>query len=76
MHRLLARIRALCHWRRNEAELDEEIRFHLAEEEEECRAEGLMAEEAHLAAQRDFGNVPLIARRRATCGDGARRSAW
>jgi putative ABC transport system permease protein len=60
MHRLLTRIRALWHWRRNEAELDEEIRFHLAEEEEERRTEGLTPDEAHLAAQREFGNVPLI----------------
>ena len=60
MRRLLTRIRALWHWRRNEAELDEEIRFHLAEEEEDRRSEGLTPEEAHLAAQREFGNVPLI----------------
>jgi putative ABC transport system permease protein len=63
MHRLLARIRALWHWRRHEAELDEEIRFHLAEEEAEHRAEGLSEKDARAAAQREFGNIPLIRER-------------
>jgi putative ABC transport system permease protein len=63
MHRLLARIRALWHWRRNEAELDEEIRFHLAEEEAERRAAGMSDDEARVAAAREFGNVPLVRER-------------
>ena len=54
------RLRSLCHWRRQESELDEEIRFHLAEETEELVAAGMSPEQASAEARRDFGNVPLI----------------
>ncbi len=54
------RLRSLWCWRRQEAELDTEIRFHLAEEMEERIAAGMSPEEARAAARRDFGNVPLI----------------
>ena len=47
-------------WDRKESELDEEIRFHLAEEAEERMAAGMSAEEARFAAARDFGNVTLV----------------
>ncbi len=57
---LYARLRALRHWNRQESDLDEEIRFHLAEEAEERVAGGLSADEARVAAKRDFGNVGLI----------------
>ena len=53
------RLRSLWRWRRQESELDEEIRFHLAEEIDERIAGGLSPEEARAAARRDFGNVPL-----------------
>ena len=54
------RLRALWRWRRQESELDEEIRFHLARETEERIAAGMSPEEARAAARRDFGNVPLM----------------
>ena len=54
------RTRSLWRWRRRESELDEEIRFHLAEETEERVAAGMSPEQASAAARRDFGNVPLI----------------
>ena len=54
------RLRSLWRWRRQESELDEEIRFHLAEEIEERIAAGMSAEQARAAARRDFGNVTLI----------------
>ena len=58
--RICSRLRSLRHWRRREAELDEEIRFHLAEETEERMAEGLSPERALAAARRDFGNVTRL----------------
>ncbi|MCY4511702.1 MAG: ABC transporter permease, partial [Acidobacteria bacterium] len=55
-----ARLRSLWRWRKQESELDDEIRFHLAEEMEERIAAGMSPEQARAAARRDFGNVPLI----------------
>ena len=49
--------RALWNWRRKESDLDDEIAFHLSEEADERRANGLAADEARAAATRDFGNV-------------------
>ena len=60
LRQLYARLRALRQWGRKELELDEEIRFHLAEEAEERSGTGLSPNEARLAAERDFGNVVLI----------------
>jgi predicted permease len=57
---LYVRLRALRQWNRKESDLDEEIRFHLAEEAEERFAAGLSADEARVAAKRDFGNVGLV----------------
>jgi putative ABC transport system permease protein len=57
---LSARLRALRQWHHKESDLDEEIRFHLAEEAEERFAAGFSADEARVAAKRDFGNVGLI----------------
>jgi putative ABC transport system permease protein len=57
---MFARLRALGRLDRKQADLDDEIRFHLDEEAEEQRAAGLTADEAKLAATRDFGNVSLI----------------
>ena len=50
-----------CLWlrRRKDAELDEEIRFHLTEETEERIETGLSPEQARTAARRDFGNITL-----------------
>ena len=53
------RLRSLWRWRRQESELDEEIRFHLVRETEERIAAGMSPEEARAAARRDFGNVTL-----------------
>ena len=53
------RFRCLWHRRRKDAELDEEIRFHLAEEAEERIDGGKPPEQAHAEARRDFGNVVL-----------------
>ena len=60
LRQIYVRLRSLRRWRRQEAELEEEIRFHLAEEMEERVASGMSPEEALAAARRDFGNVPLI----------------
>ena len=46
--------------RRKEDELREELQFHLEEEAEQQRAEGLAAEQARWAARRDLGNVALL----------------
>ena len=60
MWQVYYRLRSLFRWRRQETELDEELRFHLAEEMEERIAAGMSPEDARVAARRDFGNVPLI----------------
>jgi macrolide transport system ATP-binding/permease protein len=52
-------IRRFTWWlkqRRKEAELSEELQFHLSQEAEERQADGLTAQEARWAAQRDLGN--------------------
>ena len=54
------RLRTLWARRRQESELDEEIRFHLAREAEERIEAGMSPEQARAAARRDFGNVTLI----------------
>ena len=60
MWQIYHRLRSLFRWRRQETELDEELRFHLAEEMAERIADGMSPEDARAAARRDFGNVPLI----------------
>ena len=44
-----------------EAEVRDELEFHLAEEAEDRRANGLSDEQARSEARRDLGNVLLIA---------------
>src|SRR5688572_14279852 len=68
VRRLLARCHALWTWRSKESDLDEEIRFHLAEEADERVSDGTAPEEAIAGARRDFGNVLFV--REAT------REAW
>lgn len=46
--------------RRKEEELHEELEFHLAEEVDERRADGMSADEATWAARRDLGNATLL----------------
>ena len=60
LRRLSARLRLLWYWNRKESELDEEIEFHLAQEAAEQVASGLTAEQARMAAKKDFGSPPLI----------------
>ena len=60
LRQIYARLRALWRWRRQEAELDDEIRFHLSEEMDDRVAGGMSPEHGRVAAIRDFGNVPLI----------------
>jgi len=55
--------RKLSWWARRrsrEAELEEEIRFHLEEETGQRQAEGLPQNEAHQAARRDLGNIGRV----------------
>jgi len=59
LRQVLNRFRCLWHRRRKDAELEEEIRFHLAAEAEERIDAGLAPKEARATAQRDFGNVTL-----------------
>ncbi len=74
---VFVRLRSLWRWRRQESELDDEIRFHLAEEIEERIAGGLSPEAARAAARRDFGNVPLVRElTRETWGWGAAERLW
>ena len=72
LRQLYARFRSLRRWNRKEAELDDEIRFHLSEEADERAAAGLTEEEARFAARRDFGNAALVREEtRETWGWGA-----
>jgi macrolide transport system ATP-binding/permease protein len=43
-----------------EAELREELQFHLAEETEERRADGLSEDDARWTPRRDLGNLALV----------------
>ena len=77
LHRFYFHLRSLWCWRRQDAELDEEIRFHLAEEADERMAGGLSPEDARLAARREFGNVTLVRElTRDTWGWGAAERLW
>ena len=60
LRQLYARLRSAWNWSRKESELDEEIEFHLSEEADERAAAGLTADQARVAAKRDFGNTSLI----------------
>jgi macrolide transport system ATP-binding/permease protein len=60
LRQLYARFRSAWNWSRKESELDEEIEFHLSEEADERTAAGLTADQARVAANRDFGNASLI----------------
>jgi predicted permease len=53
-------LQSLLGRQRRETELEEEIRFHLAEETEEQIEAGLPPEQAYAEARRGFGNVTLI----------------
>ena len=57
---LIRRIRALLYDQKLSAELDEELRFHLAMREGLNKDAGMSETEARLAAERGFGNVTLL----------------
>ena len=54
------KLRWLTERRHKEAELREELQFHLDEEAEERQAAGMAEEEARWAARRELGNLTLI----------------
>ena len=56
MTRLLNKLRWMIERRRREAEIREELAFHVDEEEADGRAAGLTEAQARAAARRDFGN--------------------
>ncbi len=58
--RISRRLRHLFRRRQSEAEMAEEMRFHLEQRESDYSANGLSEEEAHFAAQRRFGNAASI----------------
>ncbi len=61
--RVISKLGALIRRRKPVDDLAEEIRAHLAMEEQENRESGMPPEEAHYAALRRFGNVPLAQER-------------
>jgi len=60
---LVRRLRFLFHRRSEEQEMAEELRLHLEMRAEEAIGEGVLPEEARLAAERRFGNKGLIEER-------------
>jgi putative ABC transport system permease protein len=61
MNAFLQKLRRFAQRDRRDAELREELEFHLSEEEHDRRADGLSHDEARTASRRDLGNVVLIA---------------
>src|SRR5580704_8710010 len=60
MSAFLRKLRWLTQRDRKEAELRQELQFHLEEEAEEGHARGLPDEEARWAARRELGNLALV----------------
>jgi macrolide transport system ATP-binding/permease protein len=60
MTSLFRKLRWWAQRRRKDDELLEELQFHLDEEAEQRRAEGLAEDQAKWAASRDLGNVTLL----------------
>ncbi|MBZ5590627.1 MAG: ABC transporter permease [Acidobacteriia bacterium] len=60
MNSFFRKLRWLTERRSKEAELREELQFHLEEEADERQDEGMAAEEARWAARRELGNVMLV----------------
>jgi predicted permease len=56
----LRKLSWLARRRRKEAELEEELQFHLDEETDQRTADGLSIGEARRAARRDFGNLSIV----------------
>ena len=68
MKALIRKLRWFMGRRYKEAELREELQFHLAEEERQGRERGLSSEAARLAARRALGNLAIV--------QGDTRAAW
>ena len=60
MNAFFRKLRWLIDRSDKDAELREELQFHLAEEAEERRADGLSEDEARWAARRELGNLTLV----------------
>src|SRR5262245_4897939 len=60
LNKLRLRLRALFFKSKLEAELDEELRFHLEREIEENLVRGMSPEEARYAAIRSFGGIERV----------------
>ena len=61
MNALFRKLRWFAQRDRRDAEVREELEFHLAEEAEDRKANGLPDEQARSEARRELGNVTLIA---------------
>jgi macrolide transport system ATP-binding/permease protein len=60
MSSLFGKFRWWTEWRRKEDDLRQELQFHLEEETQERRADGLSEDQARWAAHRDLGNMTLL----------------
>lgn len=60
MNRILRKIAWMNQRSRKEAELRDELEFHLQEEAEQAEGAGLTAEQAKSAARRELGNITLL----------------
>ena len=60
MNAFFRKLRWLTERSDKEAELREELRFHLEEEAEQRHADGLTEDEAGWAARRELGNLTLV----------------
>lgn len=60
MSSFLRKLSWLVQRRRKDADLRDELQFHLEEETEEREAQGINKEQARWAARRDLGNVTLV----------------
>src|SRR5436189_2659911 len=60
MSSLFRKFRWWTEWRRKEDDLRQELQFHLEEETQERRADGLSEDQARWAAHRDLGNMTLL----------------
>ena len=60
MNQILRKLGWMARRSRKEAELRDELQFHLQEEAEQAEAAGLTAEQAKSAARRELGNVTLL----------------
>src|SRR6516225_7693991 len=60
MTSFLRKLAWLTHRARKDAELQEELQFHLDEEADKRTADGVPIDEARRAARRDLGNLTLV----------------